>query len=128
MFKSILAILLLVIVNYAQAGDYMLYVYNSSADECKYSRTTRVIDESCKKQQSWQSCAVEDVAIDIEKYLNDEPQLKIFAVVASLTNGHVSFCSNKAKSSFQQHLLSLRGKIKNKRHLNDFIKMYASGL
>ncbi|NRA62733.1 MAG: hypothetical protein HRU25_17935 [Psychrobium sp.] len=128
MLKSIFAILLLVNVNCAEAGDYMLYVYNSSADECKYSRTARIIDKSCTKQKSWQSCTVEDVAIDIEKYLNDEPQLKIFSVAASLTNGHVSFCSNNAKLLFQQHLLSLRGKIKNKRHLNDFIEMYASGL
>jgi hypothetical protein len=128
MLKSILAILLLMSINDVQAGDYMLHVYSSSPDECKYSRAVSAIDESCKKQKSWQSCAVEDVAIDLEKYLNEKPQLKIFSFAASLTNGHVIFCSKKAKSLFQNHLLSLREKIKNKHHLNDFIRMYASGL
>jgi len=118
--------MLLVLTNITYAGDYMLYVYKASADECKYHRVAKFIDESCDNQSTWQSCAVSDVNTDIEKYLNNDTELKISTLAASVTNGHISFCSHEAKSLFQTKLLALKGKIKKRRHLDEFIKMYAS--
>jgi len=126
MFKYFLACILLVLTNITYAGDYMLYVYKTSADECKYHRVAKFIDENCDKQKPWQSCEVSLVNKDIEKYLNNDTELKISTLAASVTNGHISFCSREAKSLFQTNLLALKGKIKNERHLKEFIKMYAS--
>jgi len=126
MLKGLLLIMTLALAQEANAGDYWLYIYNSSSSECKYHRPAKFIDESCDKQSAWQSCAVSDVNRDTEKYLNNNSELKIFALAASVTNGHISFCSREAKLLFHKNLLSLNTKVQNQRHLNEFIKMYQS--
>lgn len=126
MYKSLLIVLMLICAEFSNAGDYHLFLFDRSAKECERLKHFKKSHSLCSSNASWNACSMEIYAKDIENYLNGISDFKIPAVIASTTNGHLSFCSPQAFKKFQLNLDSLKGKVKNERHLNNFIGMYGN--
>src|SRR5258707_5175024 len=100
------------------AGDYMLYVGGTDAQECK---DLPAFVTPCN-QSSHQECSATRVSEDLRRYFaGAEPEIN--ALVASFGNGHIKFCSNEAKHVVSQTLREIEKERTNKRgrHLADFI-------
>ena len=114
------------------AGDYGLTV----ADDINSSCTERVrkIHEWCKSQrekglecrseESWPLKTSEEVIESINIYFSGgEPPIGM--LLAAFSNGHIEFCSQKAKIKVYDALMAIKknGIYKHGRHIDDFISI-----
>jgi hypothetical protein len=100
----------------AHAGDYELYVWSKSPSEC----LSKPLHAECNTSSD-HACSAAEVSGDLKRYFAGmEPT--IGSLVASFSNGHVSFCSDEAKVTVARALHEVEAN-KRGRQLRDFINV-----
>ena len=116
----VLAILILLPL-YTKAGDYQLYITTEKTTKCE-DKELKPYVESCAGATWRPLCQADVVSTDLVSYFEGkEPNVKF--LVSAFSNGHVTFCTKKAREIISRTLKEIKNNGNNARgrHLDDFM-------